>query len=77
MQLQDCYYSWYFVLFHLLILEKLTQAHTCVGPVGRLSDVLHENIRSNFDFFVVTTISFYFVLFVLERSHKHMSVGVR
>ena len=50
MYLQDYYYSWYFVLFLLLILETLTQAHTWLGPAGRLSDALHENICSNFDF---------------------------
>ena len=47
MHLQDYYYSWYFVLFHLLISETLTQAHACVCPTGRLSDTLHENICSN------------------------------
>jgi len=76
MHLQDYCYSWYFVLFHLSILETLTQAHACVGPAGRLSDALHENIRSNFDLFVVTTISHYFILFVLKRSHMHMPAGV-
>ena len=50
MHLQDNYYSWYFVLFLLLILETLTQAHAGVSPAGSLPDALHENICSNFDF---------------------------
>ena len=77
MHLQDYYYSWYFVLSHLLILETLTQAHACMGPAGRLSDALYENIHSNFDFFCCDNnfILCYFVCF--ERSHKHMPAGVR
>ena len=63
MHLQDYYYSWYFVLFHLLILETLTQAHACVGPAGRLSDALHENICSNFDFLLWQ--QFHIILFCL------------